>query len=107
MDIERTMQFILDQQAQFSSDLARINSVLLGSAERQGKFEQTILKLEQTILELEQTTLELEQTNLGLQTTILELGKALLRTATTQEGRTRFFARSASHLNRKAHNESS
>lgn len=40
MDIERTMQFILDQQAQFSSDIARINSVLLGAAERQRKFEQ-------------------------------------------------------------------
>lgn len=29
MDIERTMQFILDQQAQFSSDIARIK---LGTA---------------------------------------------------------------------------
>ncbi|MEK6286571.1 MAG: hypothetical protein AABO57_12595, partial [Acidobacteriota bacterium] len=38
MDIEGTIQFILDQQAQFSSDMARIDSTL----ERTGEFLATL-----------------------------------------------------------------
>jgi ABC-type transporter Mla subunit MlaD len=57
MDIEGTMQFILDQQAQFSSEVARINSVLQRTseilanlAECQNKSEQIIQEVRQTLL---------------------------------------------------------
>jgi ATP:corrinoid adenosyltransferase len=52
MDIEATMQFILDQQAQFSSDVARIHSILSDVAERQNKSEQIIQEVRQTMLDV-------------------------------------------------------
>ena len=59
MDIEGTMQFILDQQAKFSSDIARIESVLQRTteilanlAERQNESEQIIQEVRQTMLDV-------------------------------------------------------
>ncbi|HXI90420.1 MAG TPA: hypothetical protein VNO24_10440 [Blastocatellia bacterium] len=59
MDIEGTMQFILDHQAKFSSDIARIESVLQRTseiltnlAERQNTSEQIIQEVRETMLDV-------------------------------------------------------
>ena len=59
MDIEGTMRFILEQQAQFSSGVGRINSVLQRTsemlahlAERQNKSEQIIQEVRQAMLDV-------------------------------------------------------
>jgi hypothetical protein len=50
MDIEGTMQFILDQQAQTHLILDRTNETLANLAERHNKLEQIVLELGQTML---------------------------------------------------------
>ncbi len=59
MDIEGTIQFILDQQAMFSRDIARIESVLQRTseilanlAERQNNSEQIIQEVRETMLDV-------------------------------------------------------
>jgi hypothetical protein len=59
MDIEGTMQFILDHQAKFSSDIARIESVLQRTseiltnlAERQNTSDQIIQEVRETMLDV-------------------------------------------------------
>ena len=113
MDIEGTMQFILDQQAQFSSDIARLylalqrtNEILGVVAERQTTTEETMEsfaerqnKMEQNILEVGQTLLDVanaqERTSEILvsvaerqnqtEQNILVLGQSLLDVANAQE----------------------
>ena len=89
MDIEGTMKFILDQQAQFSSDIARINSVLDRVvanqdrlAERQITFERNLERLAERQSEAEQTILERQRKT---EQTILEVGQTLLDVANAQE----------------------
>lgn len=52
MDIEGTMQFILDQQAHTHSILERTNETLANTAERQDKLEQVVLELGQALLDI-------------------------------------------------------
>ena len=96
MDIEGTMQFILDQQAKFSSDIARIESVLQRTteilanlAERQNKSEQIIQDVRETMLDVANSQ---ERTNEILATlaerqvaTEQAIGRLAERQATTEE----------------------
>jgi len=117
MDIEGTMQFILDQQARFSSDVARIVAILGNQAERLSKleeisqrlderqitFETTVERLaerqitfETTMERLAERQSETEQTILERQRkteqTILEVGQTLLDVANAQERTNRILA---------------
>ncbi|MEK6323415.1 MAG: hypothetical protein AABN33_17385 [Acidobacteriota bacterium] len=47
MDIERTMLFILEQQAQFSNDITQINAVLLEVATTQERTNEILATLAQ------------------------------------------------------------
>src|SRR3989442_5429832 len=96
MDIERTMQVIVDQQAQFSNDIARINSVLLetarSQAESQNKSEHTMLELEETMLDVanaqgrtNETLATVAERQNKSEHTMLELEVTILDIANTQE----------------------
>lgn len=52
MDIKNTIRFILDQRAQFSSDLAKINLVLQHASERRNQTEQNLLEVGQTLMKV-------------------------------------------------------
>jgi hypothetical protein len=103
MDIEGTMQFILDQQARFSSDVARIVAILGNQAERLSKleeisqrsderqftFEKTMERLAERQSDTEQTILERQRKT---EQTILEVGQTLLDVANAQERTNRILA---------------
>ena len=66
MDIEGTMQFILDQQAQFSNDVARINSVLQRTSEIQERTNEDLATLAERQNKSEQIIQDVRETNLDV-----------------------------------------
>src|SRR6266404_9883928 len=77
MDIEGTMQFILDQQAKFSGDIARIESVLQRTSE-------LLANLAERQTTTEETTRSLGEGHNKEEQTILDVGQAVLDVANSQ-----------------------
>ena len=117
MDIEGTMQFILDQQARFSSDVARIVAILGNQAERLSKLEEISQRLDERQITFETTVERLAERQITFETTmerlaehqseteqtilerqrkteqtVLEVGQTLLDVANAQERTNRILA---------------
>ena|SRR5437870_2315956 len=67
MDVERTMEFILEQQAQFANQFAKIDAALLELSQRQKATEEALSSLAQHQLTMQQAVLDIasaqERTN--------------------------------------------
>jgi hypothetical protein len=55
MDVERTMQFIVQQQAQFTNDIDRINAVMLDVANAQARTNEILATLAERQVATEET----------------------------------------------------
>lgn len=75
MDVEKTMQFILDQQAHFSSDIARINLIQERTNEILARLADRQTTTEESFAEFQQKTEQI----------IVEVGRSLLDVANSQE----------------------
>jgi hypothetical protein len=113
MDIERTMQFILDQQAQFqaqfASDVARINSILSNvasaqeqSSERHAKLEEITRTLVERQIRLEETTENVVARQSKIERTMLDFGQSLVMVADAQQRSSEILERSSEILERNS-----
>ena len=105
MDIERTMRFILDQQAQFTSDVARISSILSKvafaqerSSERHAKLEEITRTLLERQIRLEETTESVVERQSKIERTMLDLGQSLVIVANAQQRSSEILERSSEIL---------
>jgi hypothetical protein len=82
MDVERTIEFILEQQARFVTDLNEIRTVLLEVASAQQRTNAIVETLAERHVELAQSHRELVQRHLEVERTQQELAE---KQKTTEE----------------------
>ena len=80
MDVERTMEFILEQQAQFANQFAKIDAALLELSQRQKATEEALSNLAQHQSSLAQHQSSLAQHQLTMQQAVLDIASAQERT---------------------------
>lgn len=59
MDVERTMEFILEQQAQFATEFEKVNAALMRSAERHDAIEELLSRMAQNQLTIQDAVVDI------------------------------------------------
>jgi predicted metal-dependent enzyme (double-stranded beta helix superfamily) len=92
MDVERTMEFILEQQAQFATEFEQVNAALMRSTERHDAIEELVSRMAQNQLSIQQAVVDIataqERTNEILATLAerhIETEQAIRELARSQE----------------------